>query len=234
MKKILSSVVVAGFITTAAIADASNIDWSNTSIGADIGTTGIGLTGVKQLGEYPNWAVRVGAHKLSRNYTTTDNDADYDFDLDLGDFQLMVDYHPWMTSFKVTMGVFYNGTDLKGKVTPRGTTYTFNGHTYTTSDIGYVDVKVDFDNTIAPYVGIGWDTSFNKPEKTWGFTFNIGVAYTGSAKANYTPTFGPLVPANTRQQIIDDLEVEKKSLQDDLDDYKYLPYISIGFNYKLN
>ena len=230
MKKILFSVVTATLLAGSLSADSSKIDWSNTSLGADVGTTGIGITGVKQLKDYPNWAVRVGAHKYSKNFTTTDNKADYDFDLKLADVQLMADYHPWMTSFKVTLGALYNGTDFKGKITPRGTSYTFNGHTYTTGQIGRVDTKVDFDNSIAPYLGIGWDTSFNKPEKSWGFTFNLGVAYTGSAKVSYTPH---IVNNNIdKDKLYKDLDVEKKSLQDDLDKYKYLPYISIGFNYK--
>ncbi len=235
MKKILSSIVVASFLATVASADVSSIDWSNTSLGADVGTTGFGITGVKQLKDYPNWAVRVGAHKYSKNFTTTDNKADYDFDLKLADVQLMADYHPWMTSFKVTMGALYNGTDFKGKITPRNSNYTFNGVTYSsgvTGKIARVDTKVDFDNSIAPYLGIGWDTSFNKSEKTWGFTFNLGVAYTGNAKVSYNPTYGSAATVADKQEIKNNLDVEKKSLQDDLNKYKYLPYISIGFNYK--
>ena len=225
MKNILFSIATVTLLAGNVSADVSSIDWSNTSIGADIGTTGYGITGVKQLHDYPNWAVRVGAHKYSKTFTTTDNKADYDFDLDLGDVQLMADYHPWMSSFKVTLGALYNGTDFKGKIKPRGTKFTFNNVEYDVGDIGNVDTKVDFDNSIAPYIGIGWDTSFNKPEKSWGFTFNLGVAYSGSAKVSYDPKV-------KTQALLDDLEVEKKSLQDDLDKYKYLPYISIGFNYK--
>ena len=233
MKKILSSVVVASCLASGLFADASQIDWSNTSIGADVGTTGIGVTGVKQLKDYPKWGVRVGAHKYSKNFTTTDNKADYDFDLKLADVQLMADYHPWMSSFKVTFGALYNGTDFKGKIKPRGGNFTFNGNVYSVNDLGSVDTKVEFDNTIAPYIGIGWDTSFNKPEKTWGFTFNIGVAYTGSAKVSYTKHIKN--PNNIDLTQLDkDLDKEKASLQDDLDKYKYLPYISIGFNYKFN
>jgi len=231
MKKILSSVVVASCLASSLVADVSQIDWSNSSIGADVGTTGIGITGVKQLKDYPKWGVRVGAHKLSKNYTTTDNKADYDFDLNLADIQLMADYHPWMSSFKVTFGALYNGTDLKGKIKPRGTKFIFNGIEYDTGDLGSVDTKVDFDNTIAPYIGIGWDTSFNKPEKKWGFTFNLGVAYTGSAKVSYTPH---IIKNIDEDKLRKDLDKEKASLQDDLDKYKYLPYISIGFNYKFN
>ena len=229
MKKILFSSVLVSILSVNALADFNFKE--DASLGADVGTTGIGVTYVKKLKGYENkWGVRVGYHQASLNYDTTDNQAHYDFDLDLQDVQLMADYHPWNTSFKFTFGAMYNGTDLTGKVTPNGgTSYEFNGHTYTTNDIGYVDVKVDYENDIAPYVGFGWDTSFYKPSKKWGFTFNLGVVYVGSAKVSYSPY---IKNAAARDQILKDLEVEKKSLEDDLDDYKYLPYISIGFNYK--
>ena len=89
------------------------------SLGADIGTTGVGVTYVKKLKNYDNkWGIRVGYHQFSKSYTTTQNKANYDFDLDLQDVQIMADYHPWSTSFKVTLGAMYNGNELKGKITP--------------------------------------------------------------------------------------------------------------------
>jgi len=228
MKKILFSTVAVAFL---AVSSHAELNLTDTSIGADVGTTGIGITAVKKIPGYDNkWGVRVGYHQFSKSYDTTDDNVNYDFDLDLQDFQVMADYHPWNTSFKVTFGAMYNGTEFSGNITPiGGTTYEFNGHTYTTSDIGGVNVDVEYDNDIAPYIGIGWDTSFYKPKNSWGFTFNLGVAYYGSAKVNYTPY---IKNAALRDKIIKDLEVEKRSLEDDLDDFKYLPYISIGFNYK--
>ena len=232
MKKILFSVIVATLVASNLSADIIKKDSENISLGVDVGTSGIGLTVVKQMDSYPNWALRAGVHKYSINYTTTDNKADYDFDLNLLDVQLMADYHPWMGSFKITLGALYNGTDLRGTISPRGNTFIFNDITYSTSQVGSVKTSVDFDNPVAPYIGIGWDTSFNKPNNTWGFTFNLGVAYSGSAKVTYTPTFDSSVPDTTKQEIINNLEVEKRSLQNDLDKYEYLPFISIGFNYK--
>ena len=228
MKKIVLSIGVISLLAVSSLN--AQVDFSNTSVGGDIGTTGIGITGVKKLKGYDDkWGVRVGYHQFSKSFNTTDNEADYDFDLDLQDFQLMADYHPWNTSFKVTFGALYNGTEFDGKITPKGgTTITIGGTPYTTGELGGVKTKVKFDNTIAPYIGIGWDTSFYKPKNSWGFTFNLGVAYTGSAKVSYTADYGSVA----KSEIDAKLEIEKASLQDDLDKYKYLPYLSIGFNYK--
>ena len=228
MKKILFSTIVTAVL---AVSSQAEINLQDTSVGADIGTTGIGVTAVKKIKGYEDkWGVRVGYHQYSTNYDTTSDNTKYDFDLDLQDFQVMADYHPWNTSFKITFGAMYNGNDLTGKITPSGTTITIDGKSYSINQLGYVDTKVDFDNNIAPYIGIGWDTSFYKPNKSWGFTFNLGVAYTGSAKVSYTPHWG--TDTTNRSEIVDKLEKARVSLQDDLDDYKYLPYISIGFNYK--
>ena len=211
---------------------AKSNEFYNTSLGADIGSTGFGITVVTKLKEYEKWAIRIASHKLNTNYTTTDDTADYDFDVKLGDIQLMADYHPWNTSFKYTFGALYNNTKFDGKITPNGGNYTFNKHTYSTSEIGRVDTHVEFSNTIAPYIGIGWDTSFYKPDNSWGFSFNLGIIYSGSAKVSYSPAFGSMVADDMKKQIENDLEVQKSSLQDTLDKYKIMPYVSIGFNYK--
>ena len=227
MKKIILSLGVVSLLAVVSLS--AKVDFNDTSIGADIGTTGIGITGVKKLKGYEDkWGVRVGYHQYSKSFNTTDNQADYDFDLELQDFQLMADYHPWNTSFKVTFGALYNGIELDGKITPKGGTITIDGTPYTATELGGVKTKVEFANNIAPYIGIGWDTSFYKPKNSWGFTFNLGVAYSGSAKVSYSADYGAVL-----KDVIDEkLEVEKKSLQDDLDKYKYIPYISIGANYK--
>jgi len=227
MKKFLFSTVV---VASLAVSSQAEVNLKDISLGADIGTTGYGVTAVKKLSGFDDkWGVRVGYHQYSKTYNKTSDNTKYKFDLDLGDIQLMADYHPWNTAFKLTFGAMYNGNELDGKITPNSASQIIiDGTPYTSTDLGGVDVKVDFDNTIAPYVGIGWDTSFYKPNKTWGFTFNLGVAYLGSAKVSYSPKYGSVSSA-----IIDaKLEKEKASLQDDLDDFKYLPFISIGFNYK--
>ncbi len=91
----------------------------------------------------------------------------------------------------------------------------------------------------------GWDTSFDKI-KGFGFTFDLGVIYQGAAKVDYSVHYKELpktgnesvdkVAEDARQELIQninkDLEKEKVSLQDELDKYEFLPYISIGFNYK--
>ncbi len=230
MNRFVFSFVVA---TILGVSSQAGDKFKDFSLGVDAGTTGIGITAVKKLDlSNDKWGVRIGYHQYSLSYDTTSDNTNYNFDLDLQDFQLMADYHPFRNSFKITFGALYNGTDLKGKIEPNNTTIVIDGTTYSTSQLGYVDTEVDFDNSIAPYLGIGWDTSFYKPNNSWGFTFDIGIAYTGSATVSYTPHYGTAIDDATKAEIEDSLERARISLQNDLDDYKFLPYVSLGFNYK--
>jgi len=211
----------------------------NVSVGAQVGIFGIGANAKYKVNDQVG--VRAGFDLININdYEVEDDEVTYNFDLKLQDFMVVGDYHPWKGSFKTTAGVIVNSSSLDGEITPtRSQEFEFQGHTYSTNDIAKINTTVDFD-PVAPYFGIGWDTSFDK-DKGFGFTFDIGLIYQGAAQVDYSVNYKELVNPTpeeeaARQIIIDsinkDLEKEKVSLQDELDKYEWLPYISIGVNYK--
>ena len=250
MKKNLSIILGTLVFATSTYANEPQID--GVSIGGGISLYGFGLNAKAKVNE--SFGLRAGFDKFKKNDidVNVENEGDVDtkyiFDADLQDFLLVGDYHPWKGSFRVSGGMMINGTSFKGKIIPvvkegKDVEFEFNGHKYSTKDIGSVDTKVDWD-PVAPYIGIGWDTSFDKKEG-WGFICDIGVAFNGSAKATYSVNYGESLKDNpndtiiekeakkaTRERIKSDLEAEKVDLQNDLDDYKILPYISLGVNYK--
>jgi hypothetical protein len=249
MKKIILS-SLASTLFVSSIYGSNGIEYQNSSVGGVISTGGLGLS---LKGKFTNsFALRAGFDKFKQDDIDIDvtddsgSEVNYNLDVDLQDFYLLGDYHPWQSSFKLVGGLIVNGSTFDGVITPNdksNVTYTFNNHTYTLNDIGKVNTSVDWD-PIAPYIGIGWDTSFAK-DSGWGFIFDAGVAFQGSANTDYEVVFGKslkdnpddseiekIAKAESRKQIKSDLDIEMKKLQDDLDDYELLPYISIGVNYK--
>ncbi len=238
MKKILLSSVL---LVSIASADFNAFKNQGLTAGAQIGIFGLGLNVKDKMNDY--LGVRASFDMLTINdYEVTDEDTKtkYNFDLKLQDFMLVGDYHPWKGSFKTTAGVIMNKSSLDGEVTPsESLSFEFQGNTYSTDDIAKVNTKADFD-PIAPYIGIGWDTSFAK-KKGFGFTFDLGIIFQGSAEVDYSVHYKELVnptaiEAEIREKLINDinkdLEKEKISLQEELDKFEILPYVSIGFNYK--
>ena len=241
MKLISSTLLATALLATQASAD---MLYQGTSVGGQAGIFGLGATLKGKLSD--TLGVKVGFDKFTYNdIEIVDDEVTYNFDVKTEDFLATLDWHPYASSFKTSAGVIVNNSNLVGHVTPTTeTTFTFNGVTYSTNDIAKVDTSAEFD-PVAPYVGIGWDTSWTK-KSGFGFTFDLGLIYQGSAKVDYTVDYAPVpvtgnaaVDAAAQQARADlikevdaNLAAEKRSLQTELDKYEFLPYIAIGVNYK--
>ncbi len=249
MKRFLQLSIASSLFMTPIFA--SNIELQGNTVGAEVSMYGLGLNYKAKFSDY--LGIRASFDKFKKSdieltEETNGIETNYNFDLDLNDMLFIGDYHPWRGSFKLSAGMIINNSNLDGVITPKAKDdndfeFTFNGHIYSTKEVGSVNTKVDWD-PVAPYIGIGWDTSFDK-DKGWGFTCDLGIAFQGSAKATYSVNYGEALKDNpddtpiekeakaeTRRRIKSDLDEEMNKLQDDLDDYKILPYISFGINYK--
>lgn len=82
-------------------------------------------------------------------------------------------------------------------------------------------------NDIAPYAGIGWDTSFGKKDR-FGLLVDLGVLYQGSPDVDFT-AHGPIA---SNQAFQNDLSREEEDLENEIDEYEYYPVVSIGFGYR--
>ncbi len=244
--------ILSGLVSSILFVPASlsaQILYQGTSVGLQSALLGFGANVKGKFSD--SLGVRVSFEMASADDVEIDaEDLTYNFDVDLNDMMFIADWHPLQGSFRTSAGLMINGTNVKGRISPNedsefgGAAFTFNDVEYSTKDIGYVDTKVDFD-PVAPYIGIGWDTSFNKA-KGFGFTFDLGVAFQGAARVEYAVTYTELkktgnetvdkAAQDKRNKLIKELnsnlEEEKKILDDELDKYQILPYISIGVNYK--
>ncbi|MCH9812744.1 MAG: hypothetical protein K0U47_02245 [Epsilonproteobacteria bacterium] len=233
----------------------------NISIGTQAGIFGIGLNAKYKIDEH--FGVRAGFDMINLNdYEVEDGDLEYNFDVELQDVLVVADWHPWQSAFRTSAGIMLNNSNVEGEITPSSSvgdtiSFTFNGesYSYSTDEVGAIEATADLD-PVAPYIGIGWDTSFNK-KKGFGFTFDLGIAFQGSIQTDYDIRFGDdldidkqtanlpdgaqkealIAQIKSEQQTIkdnlkDNIDAEMNSLQDKLDKYEIVPYISIGFNYK--
>ncbi len=182
-----------------------------------ISTLGVGIEAAKGL--TPSFGLRAGFNYFSYGYEATESDVSYDLDLELKSFGLMADWHPFQGAFRLSGGLLINGNGLTGNAKPTGqvkigdTDYTLNS----------IDLEISY-NKLAPYFGLGWDTTFGDSDN-WGFAFDLGLIYSGSPEASLS-----LNPANTVSAA--DLNKEKNELQNDLDSLKWWPVVSAGLVYQ--
>jgi len=201
-------------------ADMQLADKTNTAIKA--GTLGIGLDISKMMND--KIAIRANINGLKYNRNEVLDDISYDADLKLMTVGVLADYYPMDNNFRISGGVYYNGNQLDATAVP-AQSVTIGNTTYTPAQIGRLDTSVDF-NKVVPYIGIGWGSKEDR--KGWGFSLDAGVLYQGTA--NVTAKAVTTIPG-LQTQLDQDVEIERKKIEDDMSDYKWYPVIMFGFNY---
>jgi hypothetical protein len=220
MKKSLLAVGLAGVVLTAPAL-------AQTGVSLSAGTTGLGLHASLPLHE--RLQARIGVNGLTYSYDTSTTDLDYEFDLRLRTADLLLDWHPRDTSFRITGGVIYNDNRIDGTARPNNQgTYTIGGTTYSVADFGTIVGDMSFRKT-APYLGIGWDNA--RPDSKWSITADLGVMFQGTPRTTLATT-GCTAPAPLCDQFARDVEAERVRLQDKADSYKYYPVARIGLMYR--
>ena len=221
--KTLKSLALASFFALPSISYAE-IDLG---VGLKVGTQGLGLELTYPLTETLN--IRGGYYYFEFDEDLDDTDVTYDAELDLTNVSLLFDWHVFNGGFRLTAGlVSYSEGSFNGTAKPAaGATYTFNGVTYSASDVTDVKASVEFGST-APYIGFGWGDAVGSGN--WAFMLDIGLINLDGADVavDYQCNVGPAVcdPLGA------DIQAEIDELEDDANDLEWWPVINLGIAYK--
>jgi hypothetical protein len=203
------------FATSAAVAQ-------QTSIGAAVGTPGIGVELGTDLSQ--TFGLRLQGNYFGLSRDVNSNRITYDGDLDLLSVGLVGDIYLFNSGFRLSGGAFYNKNNVDLVATPTGTV-TVGGTTYTGAQIGRLDGRVDF-NEFSPYAGIGYTTK--RGGTGLSFVFDAGVLFQGAPDVRLTSS-GPI---STAPGFAADLERERAEIAEDIDVLKYYPVVRIGIAYR--
>lgn len=187
-------------------------------LGVKAGTLGVGIEGTFSLSESVN--LRAGFNSYSKSGDETASDILYDGKLELRTLALLVDWHPFSGTFRVSAGLMKNDNALRLTATPTAN-QTIGGTTYTPAQIGTLSGDVTFKST-APYLGIGWGNATKNGR--FGATFEIGAMFQGSPNVSLRASSGLVAQA--------DLDSESQQAQADLNEFKIYPAISLGFSFR--
>jgi len=183
-------------------------------------TSTLGLGGEFTTEVTSNINARIGINALDLDFERELDDIEYDIGLDFSSFSALLDWHIFDSPFRISGGVLSMNHKLDLSASGTGE-QEIGGVEYPWSEIGTLSGGVEIDN-VAPYVGIGWGNPLTG-DKRWGFTCDFGVAFAGSPDVALSAT-GPVEYA--------DLERERKDIEDELEDFKFYPVISISFFYR--
>jgi hypothetical protein len=191
-------------------------------VAPQISTLGLGAEAGYRINEHVGIRGGGNAFTFSRNINV--DDIDYDGDLTLKSFGAMADVYPFGGGFHVTGGLRlnYNKADVTG--TPSGSSYTINGVSYSTAEVGRLEGDIDF-RRVAPYLGLGWNGSLFSPNLYVGA--DLGVLFQGRSDVSLRAT-NPTVSA----ALASDIEQARRDLKDEVDDFRFYPVLSVSIGYR--
>lgn len=189
------------------------------ALGAKVSTLGLGLEGTTRLSDSFN--LRGGINSYSRDFDETVDDIRYNADLDLKSAALLVDWHPFAGTFRVSAGLLHNKNEASLTATPTSDV-TIGSRTYTPSEVGTLSGDVKFKKS-APYLGVGWGNAVSKANR-FGFTAEIGALFQGKPDVTLRSSNASVNQA--------DLQREEQDFENQMDDFKVYPVLSIGFSYR--
>ena len=193
------------------------------SVAGKVSTLGLGGEGEYSITE--SLGIRGGFNYYTYSFNATESGIDYTFDFTLKSVPILLDWHPFKGSFRLTGGAMYNGNSFESNAN-YGVDIVIGGITYSAADVGVLTADIDF-NAFVPYVGIGWDTTFGD-DSGFGFSCDLGVLFQGAPQVDFTTT--GLLAADSG--FLADLAAEEEELQDSMDSFTIFPVVSVGISYR--
>jgi len=199
--------------------------WPGLALGPKIGTTGIGLDLVFGVNPYLN--IRSGFNYGSFTWPLGVGNEDYDMDVDLLSVPLLLDIYPFGGHFRISAGLYIQPSNKAAiDTTPTGPQQV-GSHTYAPEVIGTLSGEIKFDNTVAPYVGIGFGNTVGE-DQLLTFSFDLGVIFQSYTVALNSNGSGMDALLDTFRE---DLKKEEESIQSDLDNFELFPVLTLGIAY---
>jgi hypothetical protein len=191
------------------------------AVGLKLGALGLGVEYTHDFNE--RLAVRAGLNGSRFGFDQEESGINYDFDLVWDSISVAVDFHPLTSPFRLSLGVLDNDNRLEAVSRPTQNV-TVGDTVYTPAQVGALVGRVGF-NSIAPFLGVGWDWS---RDKHFGVSLDVGIVDQGSADVSLRGT-GSLLGNPSFQQ---DIDAEEAELRDSLDGYDTAPYATLGFVFR--
>jgi hypothetical protein len=225
---------LAGIVFTLGAADAA---WSQgLSLGARIGTPGIGIEATRSLTHNVNLRSNFNFGSLSRstniNLSGGDVGADVDFKakLRLRSLTALLDLHPGGGGFHLTGGLVLNRNKLTMDAGVVGT-ITINDQVYSVTEVAGLVAEGELGRRWVPYAGLGFGNAVGANKRVT-FLFDLGVYFQGQPKLALIAR-GLAAGTPGLQEDLDQAAADIN--HDDLNHgyLRYYPVVSFGLAFKV-
>ncbi len=216
----------------------SNANAVDIGIGAKVGTAGAGFDFSVGLTKTINARLSLTSFDIDGQEETltvgddgAEGDVEAELDLDYGATALFIDWHVFDGTFHVTAGLFKNNG--KAKMTGElQESVIIDGQQLDVADIagGEVSGSISLGDSYQPYLGVGWGRKAGE-ESGLSVTVDLGVAMLDPEVELEADLNVGSVNFTDQADLNQTLRDAESDAEDEFDDFKLFPLISIGINY---
>ncbi|MDZ7643488.1 MAG: hypothetical protein U5K76_04185 [Woeseiaceae bacterium] len=192
----------------------------NLWLGVKAGTLGLGVETRWQ--PIPWLDLRAGVNRYDFDDDGAQAGINYDATLALDSIYGTANLRFPLSPMRLTVGMFANDNALELQSQESGS-FNVGGQVFTSDEVGQLRSVASFDST-APYLGIGFDFEL---VNRLGLNLDLGVLWQG--EPNVTLTADGTAADNPQFQ--DALEAERLELEQEAEDFKAWPVISLGLHF---
>ncbi len=235
---VMTAIATVTTTANAGVGEMLHNDTNPVAISAEVGSLGYGANVAWGVNEYTELQVGwVGGDivDLAGKSDFDVNDVDFEAETDFSTPYVGVQMRPMKNWFTVGAGVMHMGNNsINAVATPKiGTTVTFEGSDYeVTSNDAKVDAKIEFKNTMAPYLSLGFRPNINN---RFGLFGEIGAAYVGGtnvdvqADGSFTLNGAPVDKQASADKFTKLENNARQEIEDKIDGKdKWYPIIKVG------
>jgi hypothetical protein len=168
--------------------------------------------------------LRAGGNFYDYDETGAQAGVNYDATLALNTYYLTGNFRFPLSPFRLTVGAYSNHNEVR-MVSKDMTSFYLgdNALPYLPTEVGTLQSVTSFDS-VSPYLGAGFD--FDVLDRL-GLSLDFGVLWQGDPIVSLTAD-GLL---GSDPGFLADLELERQQLENEVEDLKAYPVVSIGFNF---
>ncbi|MCP4286271.1 MAG: hypothetical protein GY792_17800 [Gammaproteobacteria bacterium] len=215
---------------------AANVNAVDVGVGAKAGVNGVGLNLSVGVTKRVNLRLSVSQVEIDDEDETVtvgddgaEGDIDAELEFDFGSNAVLLDWHVFNGGFRVTAGMFKQtgAVDLTGTLQ---SDIVVDGQPLATDDLGEISGEVKLSDSYQPYLGVGWGRGAGG-KGGFSFTADIGVAML-DPEVDLDATVNAGGSNGLSQAQLDQRLAEMEAdAEDELDDLKLWPVLSVGVNY---
>lgn len=198
-----------------------NAQFKEYAVGLNAGTNGLGIDLTTDINDKLNLRATGNFYAFSGIFEVDDDPSvELDTKSDNTNFSLLINYHPFRSSFGLVTGLYYMNWNTT-MFMAANETYEIEDRIFQPEELGSLDGVVEYPSKLAPYLGMALGNPVGEGTKL-KLNLQLGIMYMGTPELKMSGE-GMIAPSAGNQP----------SLQEAIEQFQWYPMLNLGLSFRI-